>query len=408
MPTAKLMFSDQLIPNRGKNRAFGFNIRVRNHLIGRRVPSSLAKFAFEGLSYDDQHNIQYDEKRFYIKNMAWGELGLNYAQIIQKRGNVIITGGGSLKLLSGIANAAIIAKEMRFEVDSTDLSLPNYKGQMVFTVPGANKGFGLGLDLGVEYKRMIKDDNSFHIPHHRRGNCLIKEYKYKIGVSMLDLGYINFNKTTSNYKFDGDSISLTNYVSNPPDGISDVTNAIDNAISASGAEVEKKDKAFATLPLTFMIQGDYNFENNFYLNAQLLVGMQQINFSGAERMTTFTITPRYELEKITVAMPFSVYRYGKPGLGIYARLWWLSAGTNNFLPILLKNDMYGADAYVSLNIPLFRSKDCKSFIQHKGDYCPKPKLKIFDLSKITGNKRNKKHAERARYRRVKKSRRKAK
>lgn len=223
---------------------------------------------------------------------------------------------------------------------------------------------------------------------------------------MLDLGFINFNKNTSNYKFEGDSIYLEDYVANPPSGITDISNTIDNAIDQSGAEVEKKEKSFSTLPLSFVLQGDYNFENYIYLNAQLLVGMRQINFSGAERMTTFTLTPRYEREKFTIAIPISLYRYGKPGVGFYARAWWLSAGVNNVVPLLFKTDMYGADAFVSLNIPLFRSRPCKAFIEHKGDYCPKPKLKLFDFNfggkKKSGGK-TKKKAERKKVKRVRKN-----
>jgi len=114
--------------------------------------------------------------------------------------------------------------------------------------------------------------------------------------------------------------------------------------------------------------------------------MQQYNFAGAERMSTFTLTPRYELKKLTVAVPISIYRYGKPGVGIYARLWWLSLGMNNVVPLLAKKDLYNVDVYASVNIPIFHSRPCRGYENHKGDYCPKPKLKIFNF----GNKSKKK------------------
>lgn len=386
-----------------KNRAVGFNIRFRNHLIGRKVPSSLAKFGFEGLKYSPQHNIEYDEKNFMLKEMAWMELGLNYAQIVQKRGNMIFTAGGSLKLLNGAGAATIIGKDLRYEIDTSDIQIKNFKGQLMMSVPGASKGFGAGIDFGVEYKKMIKDDNSFHVPHHKKGNCQIKQYKYKIGLSVLDFGFINFNKTTYNYKFDGDSIYLNDYVANTPSGFTEISQTIDRAIVNSGADVKQKNKAFATLPLTFVIQGDYNFENNFYLNAQLFLGIRQVNFTGAERMSSLTVTPRYEREKFTVGVPISLYRYGKPGLGLYARLWFVSFGVNNFIPIALKKDLYNADIYASVNIPIFQSNPCKQYISKKGNYCPKPKLKLLDLSKIKMNIKgnHRKKAERKKYRRVK-------
>ncbi len=369
-----------------KNRAFGINIRIRNHIIGRRVPASVAKFGFEGLSYEPLRDQQFDEKRFMVKTMGWGELGLSYAQIVQKRGNAIFTAGGTLKILNGFSNVAFIGRDFNYSTDTSDLEMAKYTGKLVLTVPGANKGWGTGLDLGVEYKRMLRDDNAYHIPHHIKGHCLVKDYKYKIGVSMIDLGFINFKKTTANYKFDGDSINLIDYVSSPPSGISDIERKLDDAIANSGADVEKMDRSFSTLPLSFIFQGDYNFENHFYLNAQLLLGIQQYNFAGAERMTTFTLTPRYELKKLTFAMPISVYRYGKPGVGFYARLWWLSVGMNNFIPLAFKRDLYNVDVYASINIPLFHSRPCKGYESHKGDYCPKPKLKIFNFGHKKGSK----------------------
>lgn len=390
-----------------EHRAFSINIRVRNHVIGRKVPASVAKFAFEGLTYEPLHDEVFDEKRFMIKNMAWGELGLSYAQIVQRRGNSILTAGGTLKLLNGVSNISFIANELKYSVDSADLDALNYKGKLVLTLPGGNQGWGTGIDIGIEYKRMFKDNNSHHIPHSLKGQCQVKDYKYKIGLSMVDLGFINFKKSTANYKFNNDELYLQNYVASPPSGITDIERKVDEAIAASGADVQKKDKSFSTLPLTFILQGDYNFENNIYLNAQLLIGMQQYNFAGAERMSTFTLTPRYELEKLTVALPISVYRYGKPGVGIYARLWWLSVGMNNVVPILAKKDLYNVDVYASVNIPVFHSRPCRGYENHKGDYCPKPKLKIFNFGHKTKKKksgRTKKKKERKRIKKVRRKR----
>lgn len=384
--------------------AIGINFRVRNHFVGRRLPSNLAKFTFEGLNYPPQHNEQFNEKNFWIKDMAWGELGLTYASLIEKRGNELISAGGTIKILNGMANVAIYGKDLSYEVDTMDVNAVNYEGRLTMTVPGVSKGWGVGLDLGIEYKKMLTDNNAYHVPHSVRGQCLVKEYKYKLGVSMIDLGYINFNKETTRYKFDGDSVKLDDYVANPPNGISEISQRIDQAITSSGAEVEKKDKSFATLPLSFVVQGDYNFENHFYLNAQLLIGMQQRNFDGAERMSMLTVTPRYERKKYTVGVPISVYRYGRPGVGFYARAWWLSVGTNNWVPILLKRDLYGSSVYASLNIPIFSSPACREHIAHKGDYCPKPKLKLFHFNK--GKKaggKNKKKDERKKGRKVKRS-----
>ena len=84
-----------------------------------------------------------------IKNMAWGELGLSYAQIVQRKGNSILTAGATLKILNGISNISFIGKNLKYSVDSNDLDALNYKGTLALTVPGANKGWGTGVDIGL-------------------------------------------------------------------------------------------------------------------------------------------------------------------------------------------------------------------------------------------------------------------
>jgi hypothetical protein len=81
---------------------------------------------------------------------------------------------------------------------------------------------------------------------------------------------------------------------------------------------------------------------------------------------------------------------------------------NNVIPILAKRDLYNVDVYASVNIPIFHSRPCRGYENHKGDYCPKPKLKIFDFGhsskKKTGG-RTKKKTERKRIKKVRRKRR---
>lgn len=368
--------------------SFGVNLRVRNHLMAHQLPSNLSKFIKEGFSYNPQHGIDYDEGRFFFKQMSWGELGLNYAQMVVRNGGMIVTAGGSLKLLSGITNIGLTSKGLRYEVDSANIYMKDYTGKLNLTLPGFNRGMGIGMDAGIIFKRMLTDDNSFHIPHSVKRKCAIKEYKWKLGVSLLDLGYINFKRETSQYQFNNDSLAIENYENQNFDGITKTNEIVQESIERSGANPEFKDRSFATLPLSLSAQFDYNFENNIYASATLMMGIRQYNFMGGERMSSLTLMPRYETKWITFGTPLSLYRIRPPAFGFYLRAGYLSLGVNSIMPLLLRNDVYGVDAYFSLQIPFYSSAPCKEYLKKKSNYCPKPKLRILPSFKdIFGKKK---------------------
>lgn len=365
-----------------KHRSFGFNIRMRNMAYAKNIPEDIAGFIKNGLFYPAQHGQRYEGGNYHVKFMSWGEIGLNYAQIVRRRGNRIISAGGSLKILSGITHVGFMADKMAYEVDTLNVYTAQTKAKAALTVPGFNKGLGAGVDLGVQYKKMLSDNNDFHIPHSPERGCEVKDYKYKIGVSIIDLGLINFKKDSQFWKFDEDSLYWNDYQNNKASGITPINALLGSMSSATGAQPEQKSKYLGYLPLTLGAQFDYNFENNFFINGNLELGLHQRVVFGTERVSKLTITPRYERKRITAALPVTIFRHQLPGLGVYARIYFLSFGVNNLIPLALKQDMYGADFYFSLNWQLIHSKPCREYFTNRKNYCPKPKLKLFDFKQL--------------------------
>ena len=62
-------------------------------------------------------------------------------------------------------------------------------------------GKGWSTSIGGTYKKM-KEDVSFYIPHSSKTGCNTPNYEYKVGVSLLDIGYINFNNNSQAATFD--------------------------------------------------------------------------------------------------------------------------------------------------------------------------------------------------------------
>lgn len=362
-------------------RSFGFNIRQRNMVYAKNVPSNIAGFIQNGLFYPKQHFQVYNTENFHIKYMSWAELGLNYAQIIKRDGDVIMTMGGSLKLLNGMAHLGMLTDDLKYEVDTLHVNIHSTKSKIALTVPGASLGTGIGADFGFEFRKMLTDDNAFHTPHSTRSKCAIKEYKYKLGVSLIDLGFINYKRNTTHWTLDNDSIFWNNYELNKIDGITQMNNVLAASSANTATSLTTKTKFTALMPLALNAQFDYNFENNFFLYTSLELGLHQRRTMGTERVSRLSFIPRYERERITAALPVTISRHQNPGLGFYLRAYFLSVGTNNFVPLLLKRDTYGADFYVSLNWQILHSEDCQTYFKKRKDYCPKPTRNFFKKKK---------------------------
>ncbi len=363
------------------SRSFGFNIRQRSFLYAQNLPSDVAGFIKNGLNYPAQHFQEFDGADYHVKFMSWAELGLNYGQILYRKGNTILTGGASLKLLNGMGNVGIISDNLRYSVDSNHVYVGNAQTKIALSLPGASLGFGVGGDVGIEFKKMLSDDNSFYIPHSVSRKCAIHEYKYKIGASITDLGFINFKNNSTLWTFNNDSLFWNNYETNNIDGITKMNRILENSADLAQSTPETSNKFIGTLPLALNAQFDYNFENNFFVFSSLEMGLHQRVTLGSERVTRLSIVPRYERERITAALPFTISRHQKPGLGVYLRAYFISIGTNNFLPLMFKNDMYGADLFVSLNWQILHSNDCKTYFKKRKNYCPKPKMRLFRKKK---------------------------
>jgi hypothetical protein len=372
--------------------SFGFFTRGRAAVLGRNVTPEFVNFSLNGLNYPPQHYKDFQAENTTIKHLGWGEIGVNYAQMIKREGDRIVTLGGNLKLLSAFSHVTIRIEDMKYMVDTANVTIRTTASTFALSVPQANLGMGAGIDLGIQFKKLLSDDNDFHVPHSVKRRCEVKDYKYKLGISVLDLGFLPIKKNTTSFKFGGDSLFFADYEGNKVSGITPLTQLLQKISNESGASPEVKNKIIAFLPLTLSTQFDYNFENHFYANASLMAGIRMPWFYGAERMSSLTLSGRYERRRLCVAIPLTLYRFGPPAIGLYARLGPLQIGSNRPIPFILRRDTYGVDAYASLTIPLYQSRPCKELMARKKKYCPpgkKTKLVIFKEWKKQRDKRKK-------------------
>lgn len=346
--------------------SFGLFMRSRSIASIRNMPLEFAKFGFEGLDYPPQHGIIYEANNASVKGMTWGEINLHAGAIVKQYGNQIWSVATNLKILNGFGYGGVLFRNTEILVDSLNMELKNFDGQYAIAVPGWGKGYGAGLDIGLSYMKMLDDDLGGFKPHSPKSFCKKKAYKFRLAASVNDLGIIRFfNSGVRRNEISNQGFLWNAYNDQPVGGLSSFDFVATEKLKASNAQFDTSSAFNAYLPLAITAQADYNYENGFYARANLLLGLRARNSFGVDRMSFLNIALRYQTQLFEAELPLTINRIEKPGLGFNMRLWGLSFGTSNFLPLLFNFDTYSLDAYVSLSIPLYNNKECRTFLANQ-------------------------------------------
>jgi hypothetical protein len=346
--------------------AIGLHTAVRSYTDATRVDAPIAKFIFEGLSYVPQHGTLYHAEDMKATSLTWGEIGINYATFLKRRQKDLWTAGITAKYLSGINAIALDIATIDYEVvNDSDLFVSPISGKYGLVEPGFGAGQGWSIDLGFTFKKMLDDVDSY-VPHTSMSDCSTKDYRYKLGISLMDVGNIKFNKgavfqqynNTDAYWSRFDTASFTDLGSTDQNLNSNINN---------GAVQNVRGTDFTTwLPSYASLQFDYNFGKHFFANLTAIQGFRIQAPFGVHRRSTIALTPRYERKRWEVAIPVSLHDFRKVQPGLMLRLNNLIIGTDNLIPLLAKSDMNAADIYFHLKIPIVKSPYCGGKKHKKG------------------------------------------
>tara|TARA_B100000809_G_scaffold66115_2_gene62811 strand:- start:6804 stop:8213 length:1410 start_codon:yes stop_codon:yes gene_type:complete len=342
--------------NLGKH-AIGLTTQLRTVVDGRNIDANLSKFMYEGFKYFPQRGIEYSTANTKINTMTWGELGINYAYTFKQKSNNMYIGGISIKRLYGFSHLGINIKDATYTVpDTTNVQFSNIDAKYGFSSPSFNAGRGWGIDIGFTYKKTLEEVDAY-IPYSKKSGCKKPDYLYKLGISLLDLGYISFNGD-SYYGEIKESGTWGNYSNS---NLDDNYNLYDAKILESfNSSTNVKNSYSAYLPTALSIQYDYNFQNGFYLNGTVVQNLSFFNQLGVNRQNLLAVTPRFELPRFEVALPLSLRRYTSPSFGLAFRFWNnLIIGSDRLGSLLFKGDTYGTDIYFNIKIAKLYTNKCR-------------------------------------------------
>lgn len=379
-------------------------IMFSNGKVGWGVDMKIRTYAnVEGLSEDLAHIFAYElddpshfEQTLYNRHigvtaLSWFELGGTYAKTIWTGAEHFMSVGFRPKFILGLGGAYAFVNDAgyNFRNDSTlsiaradaDFGISDNFSFSSTMQPSWRLGFnpGLGIDAGFIYEfrpdAMQKEEKEKKKGKDWPGFRDRPVYKYRIGVSITDLGFVHFRhgEFSDHYAVQSNLWDYDGDVWNPTSPVP-LYNVFDQRTQGS----KKGTGMWMRLPLALNLQYDYFVGKSFFVNANVFSGIYLRNNDGKKvhELTRISITPRWDKRWFGVWMPLSFSRFGNLCVGTGFRAGPFIIGTTNVLPLVFKNKTtYTADIYFALKVPLFPvgkggGKKKKQNTSGKVDDCP--------------------------------------
>lgn len=375
-----------------KRNAFGFSTSFRNVVSVRNLPFHVTKFAYDGLDYSPQHGIRYQGADFMVSQMAWTELNFSYARKLINRQEYFFTFGITVKRLMGYSALFMNVQEIDYmqENDSIldvydmnaqlGLSLPmNYTDNEFDNGDKLYRGYGWGMDIGFVYQKNDVDLLNRGI-YREPSICGQKhqDYLYRVGVSLLDVGGINFTRNALFYDYQNVSTYWPGIDEVKWDGITEALGDINYHMHGDSNYRPEADYFKLYLPTALSVQLDYHIQENFYLHTVLINPVKLITPT-IWRPAELAVVPRYESRLWDVFLPLSLYDYSKFRVGLAARFACLTIGSEKIGSLIGLGDFTGTDIYASIKFN-FNKGYCKNSTRkfvRKGKGCNSGEFKRF-------------------------------
>lgn len=350
--------------NRTSAVAFGMNVRGYSRL-------KTSKYNFIDTLHSTREFFNLGNSNMSMSgdvvSSSWVELFATYAQTVWDRPFDRLNAGITLKVSRGLSGAHARVADVRASRQVHDEEIyyqfnsgqaqygysANYDKWLRDRSTGANlRDFlsytngGASMELGVEY--LIKTPG---LPSWDEDTYF--DYDWKIGVSLLDLGF-------NQYKYGVNSRLVTGMREDVPDSLFDqkLNGAEDFAgFNDSLAQIVQgmgslRGNFNIINPARLVINVDHYLFDAFYINGDL-----SINLSPLARkklyvtdLSLLTVTPRWETRNLGFYLPVTVNAEGKLWLGGAFKLGPLLLGLHNWANLFSKNKMQNGGGYLALVI----------------------------------------------------------
>ncbi len=349
---------------------FGLQTGVRFFTSGSRLPWEVPVFGYEGLIYDTLYNIRFKDYNFDFNSTAWMEVGLSYNYDIYEFLDKKLTLGVTVKKLWGYSGASVKTNNVDYIVlnDST-ISIRNLDAEVGFSLPmsydetGFNqvgrtfKGSGIGLDLGLVYTKK-KQVSSRVWRGGKLCSQVYDDYIYRLGISVLDIGRINYKDNAQTHTVHDASVFWDEVDTLGYTTVNQLMTELSTVLYGDPDASYSGNTFKIGLPTALSIQADYHVTELLYVSG-FWIHPIRFNMNALRRPAQLAVVPRFETRFIELSVPLSLYEYRYPRVGLAARFYFFTIGTERLGTYLGMADLNGLDIYFSIKFSLGKGS-CRS------------------------------------------------
>lgn len=361
-----------------KNHAFAFGLNLRGY----------SQAATSRIHYSDSVigprsflalNEQNRSVSMNFTSSAWMEVYGAYGLTVWDRETSRLNAGATLKIQRGLSGAFVRLNEVGVQrvVENDFISYRVTDGGALYGY-SANHGngnsfqaadvfsqsqLGFAADLGVEYLvkpqavTTIFDEDDYY------------DYEWKLGFSLLDLGWNNYLYGSESRNVSKLSPDVTNNVLQQKFRLIDDLSSFNDSLATIVQSSEQLSGNFSiSNPTRAVINIDRYVSGHIFVNGELSLNLTSVkdNKISVQESKLLTVTPRWEKRKLGFYLPAQYNRYGNFWIGGAVRVGPLLLGTHNLLNIFAKNQNIRGGAYLALTFrpsnflknPVSRQYDC--------------------------------------------------
>ncbi|MGB3143028.1 MAG: DUF5723 family protein [Maribacter sp.] len=368
--------------NVGKKSSIALFTRARTFIIGNEFNGETIDSFNDNI--DENQDFLVNEGDLYTAAHGWGEVGFTYARELMNKEQHFLKGGLSLKYLKGFGNVYATGIDVTVDYDADGATLPDNSTSGTLTSTGdllygraadydadaydfeLPDSSGFGVDLGFVYE--WRPDYADYVITGTDGETKVmkdkNKYKLKLGLSLTDIGAVNYKGgTIDNYNINN-TITQEDY-----DNIEDAED-LENLYTFTQSVEDIK----ANLPTALHFNADWNIHNHFYLNLNTDLSLRAPGSNIIRTANIVSLTPRFETKWFSFYLPVSSYQYSGLQIGAGLRAGPFYVGSGSVISTFTKDEIRGADVYAGVKIPVYygRPKDSDGDgIPNKEDGCPK-------------------------------------
>ncbi|RYY59750.1 MAG: hypothetical protein EOO05_12320 [Chitinophagaceae bacterium] len=287
---------------------------------------------------------------------AWTEFGASFGHVLYNEGAHFLKGGVTLKYLAGVTNGYLGLNNLDARLDANGVSsngeLSNASGTLLMGFGGANldqfsasdltsfKSSGFGGDIGFVYE--YRPESALETDALSSWRAQREKYKFRFGVSLMDLGKINYdrdNRRSGNYAIDIQGAEFVDLQELGNQGLDELNTYFASQPDLFTPIAQDGSTYKVGLPTTLQLDADYHIHEGFFVNlgGQVSLSNNDTKIYNSQYYSGVSLTPRFEGKRLGIYLPLSYNALTDFNAGFSIRYGPVFIGSGSLLTALIGN-----------------------------------------------------------------------